>query len=284
MFNGKVFVVLSMFIVLSACANFSLPRGIPFNEDEKGQRVESINDREKQDNLKKESNRIDDIEEKEEIDTDFLLQSKYFNEVKVVDGVQVIENPSNILAMVNKDYGLSNEYEPENLVIPNVDFSFGDADIPQSYLRKEAATALEKLFQLAKQDDIELLAVSGYRSYSRQQGIFNVEKENKGEDEALQAVALPGQSEHQTGLAMDVTSRSVNLAITSKFGETKEGKWVKENAHKAGFIIRYPLGKEAITGYQYEPWHIRYVGVEKAKVIYENNLTLEEYFEKVKKI
>ena len=83
---------------------------------------------------------------------------------------------------------------------------------------------------------------------------------------------------------MDVTSRSVNLEITDEFVETKEGKWVKENAHRAGFIIRYPKGKESITRYQYEPWHLRYVGKEKAFVIYENDLTLEEYFQKVKKI
>lgn len=93
-----------------------------------------------------------------------------------------------------------------------------------------------------------------------------------------------GKSEHQTGLAMDETSRSVNLEITEEFGETKEGKWVKENAHRACFIIRYPIGKESITGYQYEPWHLRYVGKEKVSAIYENELTLEEYFQKVKKI
>jgi D-alanyl-D-alanine carboxypeptidase len=186
--------------------------------------------------------------------------------------------------MVNKEYTLPETYEPSDMVIPNVTFSFGEAIVPQRYLRKEAARALEELFELAESEEIELFAVSGYRSYSRQQGIFNVEKEDKGEKQALQAVALPGQSEHQTGLAMDVSSRSVNLEITEEFGETKEGKWVRDNAHKAGFIIRYPEGKESITGYQYEPWHLRYVGKEQAIAIYKNRLTLEEYFLKVKKI
>ena len=89
----------------------------------------------------------------------------------------------------------------------------------------------------------ELLAVSGYRSYTRQQGIYDVETKQKGEELARQVVALPGQSEHQTGLEMDITSRSANLEITEAFGETVEGNWARD-AHKAGFIIRYPKGKE----------------------------------------
>ncbi|PGT78113.1 D-alanyl-D-alanine carboxypeptidase family protein [Bacillus sp. AFS040349] len=215
---------------------------------------------------------------------ELLLESKYFNEVKQVDGNIQIENPDNILALVNKTYGLPAGYEPNDLTVPNVEFSFGDEDVPKKYLRKEAADALEELFKYAKEEEIELYAVSGYRSYSRQQGIFNVEKEQSGEEHALAAVALPGKSEHQTGLAMDVTSKSVDLEITQDFGETKEGKWLRDNAHRAGFIIRYPLNKELVTEYQYEPWHIRYVGKEKATYIYENKLTLEEYFKKVRKI
>lgn len=262
----KKSVILFLSVTLSGCMNFSLPEGISFRGEY-----------ERQDN--KQSGQKNDIEQ---IDKDFLLDSQYFNVVKEANGNKMIENPANILAMVNKEYSLPESYEPSNLIVPNVEFSFGDADVPQRYLREEAARGLEELFVLAEQDGIELIAVSGFRSYSRQQEIFNVEKENKGEEEALQAVALPGKSEHQTGLAMDVTSRSVG--IKEEFSETKEGEWVKENAHRAGFIIRYPKGKESITGYQYEPWHLRYVGKEKASVIYENELTLEEYFQKVKKI
>lgn len=282
-FYVKIIVVITGITVLSACTtNFSLPRGMPFNEVNQGEAIDQgeTNTTNNNDSINEDQLDIEALE----IDRNFLLESQYFNDVKKVNGNQVIENPSNILAMVNKEFGLADDYVPKDLVIPEVDFSFGDADIPQRYLRKDAAKALETLFQLAKKDNIELFAVSGYRSYSRQQGIFNVEKDNKGEEKALLAVALPGRSEHQTGLAMDVTSRSVNLEITKQFGETVEGKWVKDHAHKAGFIIRYPLGKELITGYQYEPWHLRYVGLEKAKIMYENKLTLEEYFQKVKKI
>lgn len=273
----KVSIILSLTVTLTACTSFSLPNGMPFIGNHEGQDIKQSGQRSEIEN-----NLV--VSEEEQIDQDFLLESNFFNVVKQVNGNKIIENPTNILSMVNKEYTLPEEYEPTDLVAPNVEFSFGEEDIPKRYLRQEAAQALEELFSLAKNDGIELIAVSGFRSYSRQQGIFNVEKEDKGEVQALQAVALPGQSEHQTGLAMDVTSRSVNLEITEDFGESIEGKWVKENAHKAGFIIRYPKGKESITGYQYEPWHLRYVGKDKAAVIYKNGLTLEEYFQKVKKI
>lgn len=274
MFYFKWSVILLLPIALSGCTDFSKP--MPFLSGQQGQNYTQT---EQIENAEGEKN-----EPQDEIDKDFLLESEYFNQVKQVNGDNIIENPTNLLVMVNKEFALSPDYEPGDLVVPNVEFSFGDADVPQKYIRKEAADALEELFELAERDGIELFAVSGYRSYSRQEGIFNVEKQDKGEEYALQAVALPGQSEHQTGLAMDVSSRSVNLEITEEFGETKEGIWVRDNAHRAGFIIRYPKNKESLTGYQYEPWHLRYVGKEKAAIIYENDLTLEEFFQKVKKI
>ncbi|MED4531988.1 M15 family metallopeptidase [Metabacillus fastidiosus] len=220
----------------------------------------------------------------EQIDEDFLLESKYFNIVKNVDSQPTIANPENVLALVNKEFALPATYEPDDLVIPNVEFSFGKADVPQRYIRKEAAAALEGLFEQAEKEGIELLAVSGYRSYSRQLGVLNNEEKKKGKELARQTVALPGQSEHQSGLAMDVSSRSNNLELSEAFGETEEGKWLRENAHRFGYIIRYQKGKEEITGYQYEPWHLRYVGVERAKVIFEHDMTLEEYFKKAKAI
>jgi D-alanyl-D-alanine carboxypeptidase len=278
-FYIKSSVVLLLTVSLTACTSFSLPKGFSFIGDQQGQEIKQSGQK------NDDENHIIGINDNgNQIDEDFLLESKYFNVVKKANGSQIIDNPTNILAMVNKEYTLPEKYEPSDLVTPNVEFSFGEADVPQRYLREEAAKALEELFKLAEADNIELFAVSGYRSYSRQQGIFNVEKNDKGEEQALQAVALPGQSEHQTGLAVDVSSRSVNLEIVEEFGETKEGQWVRENAHRAGFIIRYPKGKESITGYQYEPWHLRYVGKEQASVIYKNELTLEEYFKKAKKI
>jgi zinc D-Ala-D-Ala carboxypeptidase len=212
------------------------------------------------------------------------LESIYFNEVIEVNGKQVIQNPLNILALVNKMFALPDNYNPTDLVKPNVSFSFGNETIEKSLMRKEAALALEKMFMEAKAAGIELYAVSGYRSYERQRILFDAEVKKSGEEKAAQVVAVPGNSEHQSGLAMDISAKSANLGLTEAFGETNEGKWLAANAHRYGFILRYPKGKESITGYQYEPWHFRYVGEYAAKTIFEKNITLEEYFNIVEKI
>nr|WGD61630.1 LD-carboxypeptidase LdcB [Bacillus subtilis] len=215
--------------------------------------------------------------------SDFSLESQYFNDIKKVDGLETIQNPENILALVNKQYALPGNYEPSDLVIPDVEFSF-EEKIQKRYIRKEAADALKTMFDAAKKEGYELATVSGYRSYDRQKVIFDNEVSLKGEKKAKEAVAYPGESEHQTGLAMDISSRSNGFELNEAFGSTADGKWVQDNAYKYGFIIRYPKNKEDITKYEYEPWHLRYVGKKAAKVIQDNDLTLEEHFEKVKKI
>ena len=215
---------------------------------------------------------------------EFVLPAEYFNEVEVVDGKPTIQNTDNYLMLVNKEFYLPEGYIPEDLVRADVEYSFGDEIVEKALMRKEAATALEEMFRAATEEGIELFAVSGYRSYSRQEEVFNNEVALKGNEAAMEAVALPGQSEHQTGLTMDISSRSVNLDLTQDYEYTDEGRWLAENAHKYGFILRYPKGKEEITGYKFEPWHFRFVGKTYSKIIYEKNLTLEEYFELVKEV
>lgn len=193
------------------------------------------------------------------------------------NGKQIVTNVDSLLVLVNKNRNMPADYIPENMVIPNVNFSF-EGDSPKKYLREEAASALEELFQAAKNEELDLLATSGYRSYQTQKNIFEHKAGAMGEKAANMLSAYPGQSEHQTGLAMDVTCSQASFSLSESFGELKEGLWVKENAHKYGFIIRYPKGKEDITGYSYEPWHLRFVGKEPANYIYSNDLTLEEYF------
>jgi zinc D-Ala-D-Ala carboxypeptidase len=212
------------------------------------------------------------------------LESIFFNEIKEVDGKNVIQNSANILALVNKEFFLPEDYTPDDLVRPEVEFSFGDVEIEKSLMRREAAGALEKMFASAKQEGIELYAISGYRSYSRQESLFNAEIERVGMDKAVQAVAIPGASEHQSGLAMDISSRSNKFYLNEAFAKTVEGKWLKDNAHLFGFILRYPKEKTEVTNYVYEPWHFRYVGEKAAKVMYDHNWTLEEYFNEVKKM
>lgn len=208
----------------------------------------------------------------EDIEKDLLKGTTYINN----EGKTIIKDPNDILVLVNKERYLPEDYIPSDLVIPDIKFSF-EEDIPKKYLRKEAAKHLEDLFEDAKDDGINLFGVSGYRSYSRQESIFNNKVESSSLEEAKKLVANPGQSEHQTGLAIDVSSHEMNFLLEEKFEDTDEGQWIKENSHKYGFIIRYPKDKIHITKYSYEPWHIRFVGIDAATEMYNNDLTLEEF-------
>ncbi len=220
---------------------------------------------------------IPQTEEPPETDENqFVLEEPFFT---VLNEEKVIENTDNILVLVNKDQSLPADYIPKDLTIPDVPFSF-EGDYDKKYLRKEAARALEGLFAEAETENVEIFAVSGYRSYETQYGIYNTYVKKWGEEKTNAVSAIPGHSEHQTGLAMDISSRSAALDLTEEFGETPEGKWVKEHASAHGFIIRYPEDGEVITGYQYEPWHLRYVGKEVAAYIDEHDLTLEEFFDR----
>lgn len=175
------------------------------------------------------------------------------------------KNPYHIL--VNKTHPISKDYVPQNLVKPKVTFET-PGNLQKNYMEKTAAKALEEMFAAAKADHIKLVAVSGYRSYSRQTTLYNRAVATLGKDQ--NGTAKPGESEHQTGLAMDLNS------VSQSFEYTAEGQWLKNNAHLYGYIIRYPKNKTEITGYIYEPWHVRYVGKELAAYCYTNNLTLEE--------
>lgn len=157
----------------------------------------------------------------------------------------------NGILIANKTYALPSDYNP-------------DVDAT-------ANSALQKMFSAAKKDGLNLFVVSGFRSYDTQKYLYDSYVARDGKEEADRYSARPGHSEHQTGLAFDINSDS------SSFEGTPEAKWLAKNCHKYGFIIRYPKGKEAITGYIYEPWHIRYLGKETAQSVYNSGLTLEEY-------
>ncbi|MFC0213062.1 D-alanyl-D-alanine carboxypeptidase family protein [Paenibacillus chartarius] len=197
--------------------------------------------------------------------------------VKTVSGVPTVTNSDAIDVVVNKKRNLPSTYAPK-LVEPNVPFTFKEK-IDKRMLRSEAAQALEQLFAGAKKDGIQLYGVSAYRSYATQKSLFSSYVKTHGEKEAGQFSAQAGQSEHQTGLAIDVGDGNPKCDVQDCFADTKAAKWLAANSAEYGFIIRYPKGKESITGYQYEPWHIRYIGVDAAKEIAERGITLEEYFE-----
>ncbi len=190
------------------------------------------------------------------------------------------ENPFYVL--INKQNGIGKEYKPDNLVIPHVKF-IEKGPLEKKHMQNTAAYYLKMMFDDAARQNIHLVALSGYRSYSRQSAIYNQYIKKYGRVYTDTVSAKPGYSEHQTGLAMDISAKSARYALTQSFAKTKEGKWLAQNAHRHGFIIRYPKGKEAITGYTYEPWHVRYVGQELATYLFINDLSLEEmgmFFEK----
>ena len=194
------------------------------------------------------------------------------------EAVEVVANPEAVEVLVNKKFSLPKDYEPQDLTEPNVPFIFKEKNAKR-LMRKEAAEALEKLFAGAKEDGNQLAGVSGYRSYATQKSLFERYVKRDGIKEASRYSARPGHSEHSTGLAMDVSGIDAKCAATDCFGKTDEAKWLGENVYEYGFIIRYPEGKEEITGYKYEPWHLRYVGIEMALIIQEKGITLEEYYE-----
>ncbi len=212
----------------------------------------------------------DSIEEEEVID--YLFDTTFVDD----NGKTIIKNVNDILVLVNKTRALPSDYKPDDLIVPNVRFSFTDI-VDKKHLRKEAGLALEEMFAQAEEDGIILYGISGYRSYGTQKYLFDNKVSQVGEEKAKLVVAYPGQSEHQTGLTIDVSAKSSNYGLETSFGKTPEGIWVKENSYKFGFIIRYEEDTTHITGYSFEPWHIRYVGREAAKDIFERGITLEEF-------
>ncbi|MCQ6280377.1 D-alanyl-D-alanine carboxypeptidase family protein [Bacillus sp. EB600] len=194
-----------------------------------------------------------------------------------MEGIQVVAKPDSIPVLVNKKNMLPDSYTPEDLIYTNIPFIISER-LERRKMRREAAVAIEKLFTGASVQGIHLLGVSAYRSHSAQVALFNFYAKRDGYEKARTYSALAGTSEHETGLAIDVTGGNGQCPAEDCFGFTTEAKWLQKHAADFGFIIRYPKGKEAITGYKYEPWHLRYVGSAIAKEVMDREITLEEYY------
>jgi D-alanyl-D-alanine carboxypeptidase len=189
-----------------------------------------------------------------------------------------IDQEDSIWLVVNKQRPISESYVPSDLVDVDV-AKRGDKSAEELKLRQASALALQELFESAQSSGVNLLLGSAYRSADLQATYYNNYVANFGQAEADRFSAKPGTSEHQTGLSADLSGIDKACYLETCFAETTEGKWLAGKAHEFGFIIRYPEGKEDITGYQYEPWHIRYVGKDLAKELYDANLTMEEFFD-----
>lgn len=216
-------------------------------------------------------------QQQEQANQAFSLSSNYNQDVAAQFSF-VTNDPSSIYVMLNKKNSLPEGYKPANLVVPNIDFPFSH-DTPKKYMRAEAASALEKLFEAAKLQGHQLYGISGYRSYETQKSLYEMYVKKDGKEAADRYSSKPGYSEHQSGLVMDISSKAGGFDLQESFGELEEGKWVAQNAHKYGFIVRYLKDKVHITGYDYEPWHLRYVGEDVANYMFENNLCYEEFYD-----
>ncbi len=183
---------------------------------------------------------------------------------------------SEYIVLANKESLLDEDYIPGDLT---KDLKCRKISYDPIQMREVAANALYALFDAAEEDGIYLYAHSGYRSYRTQNTMYyNRLKKNNGKDDGV--VAVPGSSDHQTGLGIDVINKAgIGKKFTEAFGDTKHGKWLAENCWDYGFIIRYQKDKEEITEIVYEPWHLRYVGVQVAQYMRDQNLCLEEFTE-----
>ncbi|TCT13993.1 D-alanyl-D-alanine carboxypeptidase [Natranaerovirga pectinivora] len=243
------------------------------NDSDSALAIEEIIEKDFNNNTQSPGHIIDNNDETKGIDESMIPK-----EPVIPEEVTPINTPDSVTSLVNKLYYLPSNYIPNDLMIPNVRFSFEGYD-DKMLLREVAAIALEDLFNAAEEEEnLFLFAVSGYRSYQRQKAIYERNLQTRGEEWTNKYSAKPGHSEHQTGLAMDVTSKAVGFNLTSEFASTPEGQWLKANAHRFGFVISYPADKTHITGYNFEPWHIRYVGIDLADILTDNNITLDEYY------
>lgn len=215
--------------------------------------------------------------EKEYSVTYALQYAKYPN-VKTNFYQDIVPTPNvdSVLVLVNQNYQLTESYTPTDFVPVDVPLT-ENALMNTNYLRRDAADATEQLFAKAKEAGYELTLRTGYISYSVQKNLYDQDVYEMGLEYADAFNSRPGHSEHQTGLAIDITTPTINNELSVEFANTEEGKWVLEHAHEYGFILRYPENRESEVGYFYEPYHLRYVGVEAATEIHDKDWTLEDY-------
>lgn len=195
-----------------------------------------------------------------------------FHQKRFYKNIELVKNPDDLLVLVNKNNKLAAVYVPNDLVEIPTTMSYNG-----KLVRKEVLEAFQKLWNNAKKNGYKITIVSAYRDYNYQDKLFKNYVKEKGLKYALNCSAKAGHSEHQTGLAIDVMGSNGDYNL---FEETKEAEWMKNHAHEYGFILRYPKGKEKITGFKYEPWHYRYIGIDTSTYLYNHQLTLEEYFSK----
>lgn len=216
------------------------------------------------------------LEYKKELENKNAPLDKIIAEVNVRANEDHYSNPDktdtskDILMLVNKYNGLDESYKPDDLVDMGLQYAFSGKKV-----RAEVYDAFKELVKDAKKEGLTIVANSTYRDYAYQQKLYNQYKNQNGTSYADSYAAHPGYSEHQTGLAIDVSTLKSTL---DNFESTPEFKWISEHCYEYGFILRYPKDKEKLTGYAYESWHYRYVGKKVAKEIHDLGITFDEYY------
>lgn len=184
--------------------------------------------------------------------------------------IENIANQNAINVLCNKYYQLSSDFTPNDLV--DVQTAYHVSDGKEYKLRKEAYDAFKSMADAAAKDGLNIKIISAYRSNAFQTNLYNKYVTANGKEAADRFSARPGHSEHETGLAIDIND------VSQAFEKTDEFKWLTDNAHLYGYILRYPKGKEQLTGYMYEPWHYRYLGIDLATKVKTSGLTYDEYY------
>lgn len=206
--------------------------------------------------------------ENDDAETTVLYVNMDFDKEDYVDSLVIDNFDEQVL--VNKHRQLSSKYVPSDLVKFDSEYVKGKDDVLAD---RTVVTAFKQMATAAKEEGLDILVNSGYRSYQDQEEVVNTYLDLYGEKYVNNYVAKAGYSEHQTGMSLDVASGTESVFVNSD-----EYSWMMDNAYKYGFILRYPKSKEEITGYKCEAWHYRYVGKEIAKYIKENNITYDEYY------
>lgn len=180
-----------------------------------------------------------------------------------------------LLVFANKKHKLPDGYVPSDLVSLNVTTAYGDV-----LMKQQAADAIYNMFSAANAEGVYPVVTTAYRSEDFQSQLYYGYLEKDGQEMADTYSSRPGYSDHQTGLAADISCAEIDYELSDTFENTTEGIWLHDHAHEYGFVMRYPEGKEEITGYTYEPWHFRYVGVEEATAIFNTDPdeSMEEYY------
>ena len=202
------------------------------------------------------------------VDVVRTYDNEIFNPTDVIP--ETISNPESITALVNKTHKIPEGWVPDDLV---------EVAGSHQQLRQEAAQAFQEFYDAAQSQGITCYIISGYRSNETQALYWQRQVEIYGEEYASQYSAYPGRSEHQLGLAIDISNQISGDRLTEQVADSDIGKFIISDGYKYGFILRYPQDKVSITNYGYEPWHMRYVGKEAAQEIHQRGTTFEEYIE-----